>query len=119
METNLSKMSSAQRNVKSIEITRAVRASKVGELNIQKGEFIGLVDGKIRTACDNLWQSVGSTLQTAGPEEAEIITLYYGADIRAEEAESLGKALGNQFPSLQFEVIQGAQPHYSYIISME
>jgi DAK2 domain fusion protein YloV len=119
METNLSKMSSAQQNVKSIEITRAVRASKVEELSVQKGEFIGLVDGKIRTACDNLWQSVASTLEAAEPEKAEIVTLYYGADIRAEEAESLGKALGGQFPSLQFEVIQGAQPHYNYIVSME
>ena len=92
---------------------------KLEELSIQKGEFIGLVDGKIRTACDNLWQSVASTLEAAKLEKAEIVTLYYGADIRAEEAESLGKALRNQFPSLQFEVIQGAQPHYSYIIAVE
>ena len=119
IETNLLKMSEAQQNVISIEITKAVRASKVEELSIQKGEFIGLVDGEIRTACDTLWESVASTLEAAKPKKAEIITMYYGADIRAEEAESLAKALRGQFSSLQFEVIQGAQPHYSYIIAVE
>jgi DAK2 domain fusion protein YloV len=119
METNLSKMSQAQRCVKSIEVTKAVRAAKVGSLSIKKGEFIGLVDGKIKTACDNLWQSVASTLKVVRPEESEIATLYYGADVGAEEAQSLGKSLVSQFPSLQFEVIQGAQPHYSYIIAVE
>ena len=74
---------------------------------------------KIRTASDNLWQSVASTLETADLQEAEIITLYHGADIRGEEAKSLGKALQDQHPSLQVEVIEGAQPHYSYVISVE
>jgi DAK2 domain fusion protein YloV len=119
LENNLAEMSEAQKGVKTIEVTRAVRAAKVGELSIKKGAFIGLVDGKIRTASNNLWQSVGSTLDVANVKKAEIITLYYGADIRPEEAESLGKTLQKEHTSLQVEVLEGAQPHYSYIISME
>lgn len=119
LERNLLEMSEALQKVKTVEITRAVRAAKVGKLSIKNGEYIGLIDGKIVIASGNLWQSVVSTLETAKLERVEIVTLYYGADISEEEAKSLGKALKDQHPSLEVEVIEGLQPYYSYIISME
>lgn len=119
LETNLSEMNKALERVKSIEITKAVRASKVGKLSIKKGDLLGLIDGKITIACDNLWRTVASTIDAASVEKAEIITLYYGADIKEEEAQSLGKALRDQRPDLQVDVVEGSQPHYSYIISVE
>lgn len=119
LESNLSEMSKAMQNVKCIEVTKAVRAAKMGKLNIQKGEFIGLVDGKITTSCNNLWRAVTDALDNANLETAEIITLYYGADIDAEEAQSLGKAVQEQHAGLQVDVVAGGQPHYSYIISVE
>lgn len=119
MEVNLSEMQKAMERVKSIEITKAIRASRVGKLGIKKGDFIGLIDGKMRIASDNLWQSVTSSIVAGGLEKAEIITLYYGADIKAEEAQRLGKALREQHPALQVEIVEGLQPHYIYIISIE
>lgn len=119
LEANLFEMNKAVERVKSIEITEAVRASKIGKLSIKKGDYLGIIDGKIRIACANLWGAVTSAIDAAGLEKAEIITLYYGADIKEDEAQSLGKALRDQRPDLQIEVVEGSQPHYSYIISVE
>jgi len=119
LESNLSEMAKAQQRVKSVEVTKAIREAKWGKLRIKAGEFIGLIDGKIKTANANLRQAVTSTLKAAEVKKAEIISLYYGCDIVGEEAKSLGRALQTQHPHLQVEVIEGGQPHYSYIVSVE
>jgi DAK2 domain fusion protein YloV len=119
LENNLYEMDRAQKSVKSIEITRAVRKAKVGKTIIDEGQFIGLIDGKLKTANDDLWPAVSSTVKAANVDEAEIITLYYGADVQEEEAENLGQALRSQFPALPVEIVQGGQPHYHCIISVE
>jgi len=119
LESNLREMARARQGVKSVEITKAVREAKLGKLRIKEGEFIGLVDGKIEAASTNLWQVTASTLKVAKVEEAEIITLYYGGDVLEEEAKSLGQTLQTKHPHLQVEIIEGGQPHYSYIISVE
>jgi len=119
MESNLSEMAKAQQRVKSVEVTKAVREAKLGKLRIKAGEFIGLIDGKLKAANANLRQAVTSTLKAAEVKKAEIISLYYGCDIVGEEAESLGRALQAQHPHLQVEVIEGGQPHYSYVVSVE
>jgi DAK2 domain fusion protein YloV len=119
MESNLSEMAKAQQRVKSVEVTKAVREAKLGKLRIKAGEFIGLIDGKLKAANANLRQAVTSTLKAAEVKKAEIISLYYGCDIVGEEAESLGRTLQAQHPHLQVEVIEGGQPHYSYVVSVE
>ena len=119
LESNLTEMDKAQQQVKSVEVTKAVREAKLGELRIKKGEFIGLVDGKLKAASDDLCQAVTGSIEAADVEKAEIISLYYGCDIVEEEAKNLGQALQTQYPHLQVEVIEGGQPHYSYIISVE
>lgn len=88
-------------------------------MSIKEGDFIGLTDDEIVTACDNVSKSVMSTLEVANAKEAEIATLYWGTNVNAEEAESMAREMRNQYPSLEIEVIQGAQPHYHYIIALE
>ncbi|MFC1964105.1 DAK2 domain-containing protein [Chloroflexota bacterium] len=119
MESNLREMAKAQQHVKSVEVIRAIREAKLGTLRIKAGEFIGLIDGKIKAANDNLRKAVISTLKAAEVKKAEIISLYYGDGIIEEEAKSLSRILQTQHPHLQVEVIKGAQPHYSYIVSVE
>jgi len=48
-----------------------------------------------------------------------VVTIYYGADTEAEKAEQVGANVRKQHPHLQVEVVQGGQPHYDYIISVE
>jgi len=119
LESNLSEMARAQQGVKSVEVTKAVREAKLGKLRIKDGEFIGLIDGKIKAVSANLQQAVANALKAAEVEKAEIISLYYGCDVLEEEAKNLGQVLQAQHPHLQVEVIEGGQPHYSYIVSVE
>ena len=49
----------------------------------------------------------------------EIITIYYGVDTEAAEAEEVNASIREQYPRLQVEVIQGGQPYYNYIVSIE
>jgi dihydroxyacetone kinase-like predicted kinase len=52
-------------------------------------------------------------------EDAEIVTLYYGADIKEKEVEELAQAIKTDYPSLNLEVVKGDQPHYCCIMSVE
>jgi dihydroxyacetone kinase-like predicted kinase len=119
LESNLNEMARAQERVRSIEITKAVRDVKLGQLQMKKGDFIGLIDGKIKVTSDNLTDTVANTLKIAGAEEADIATLYYGDEIESEEARSLGQVLQAIHPNMEVEIVEGGQPHYSYVIALE
>jgi hypothetical protein len=119
LEPNLDAMAKAQELVRSVEITRAVREAKLGQLQMRKGDFIGLIDGKIKVASDDLTETVANTLKMAGAEEADIATLYYGDEIESEEARSLGQVLQAKYPNMEVEIVEGGQPHYSYVIALE
>jgi DAK2 domain fusion protein YloV len=119
LDSNTNEMAKAQERVKCVEITRAVRDAKLGQVQMKKGDFIGLIDGKIKVSSDDLTQAVANALKIADAEEADIASLYYGDEIEGEEARSLSQALQAQLPDLEVEVIEGGQPHYAYIIAVE
>jgi DAK2 domain fusion protein YloV len=119
LEDNLSAMSRAQQGIKSIEITQAVREAQIGKIHTRVGDFIGLIDGELVTSGENLFKAVSSTAKEANLEDAELVTLYYGADIEGKEAEELAQALKADYPALDLEVVKGGQPHYCCIMSVE
>jgi dihydroxyacetone kinase-like predicted kinase len=119
LDSNVSEMSKAVEQVRSIEVTRAVRDANLADLHIKTGNFISLVDGSIKVASENLLEAVEGALEAVDAAGAEIASLYYGDDIKAEEAARLCQALQEKYPNIEFEVIQGGQPHYSCIISVE
>jgi DAK2 domain fusion protein YloV len=119
LENNLAAMNRAQQGVKSVEITRAVREAQIGKVHTRVGDFIGLINGELITSSQNLLQAVSSTAKEANLEDAEIVTLYYGADIKEKEVEELAQAIKTDYPSLNLEVVKGGQPHYCCIMSVE
>jgi dihydroxyacetone kinase-like predicted kinase len=119
LDLNLKEMSRAQERVRSVEITTAVRDARMGPLQIKKGDYIGLIDGNIKVASDSLSRAVFSALKAIDAGNAGIASMFYGDRVESNEATDLSKALKEQYPELEIEVIQGGQPHYSYIISIE
>jgi len=119
LETNTVSMYQAQSEVRSIEITRAVRATRLGGLNIKKNQAIGFLDGDLVAVADKPDDVLTEALERVNPEEAEVVTIYYGADTKLAEAEQAAAAIREQYPQLQVEVVQGGQPHYNYIASVE
>jgi DAK2 domain fusion protein YloV len=118
-QTNTQIMEKALSSVRSIEITRAVRSTKVNGLKIKRKQPIGLLDGELVVVGDSNLDVVNQVLAKLDLDKAEVVTIYYGAEVESAEAEQIGASIGKQHPKLQIEVIRGGQPHYSYIISVE
>jgi DAK2 domain fusion protein YloV len=118
-ETNATIMTQALATVKSVEITRAVRSTKLNGFAIKKKQAIGFVDGTLVAAGDKIAEVVNDTLAKSGLAKAEVVTIYYGSDTKEAEAKALNDSISAQWPDLQVEVVEGGQPHYEYIISIE
>ena len=118
-ETNVQIMDKAKSAVKTIEITRAVRSTRLGGLSIKKKQAIGLLDGDLLAAGDDTTEVLNKMLAELNLNEAEVITIYYGADTELAEAEQVSVTIREQHPQLQVEVVRGGQPHYNYIVSIE
>jgi len=119
LKTNARIMTQAKSMVKSIEITRAVRSTKLKGLKIKRKQAIGLLDGDLVAVGDNTIDVLNDTLFKLDLDKSEIVTIYYGADTDLAEAEQISDNIRQQHPQLQVEVVRGAQPHYNYIISVE
>ena len=119
LETNTNLMKQAIENVKTIEITRAVRSTQIGGLKIRKKQIISLLDNELITVGNNAIEVLMDTLNKISLEENEILTIYYGSDTTLAEAEKAAVTIREKYPKLQVEIIRGSQPHYNYIISVE
>jgi hypothetical protein len=106
-------------DVVTIEITTAVRDVSLNGLTVEEGQIIGLLDGDLVVAGPEIEAVVQEVLQQIDSEEMEILTLYYGETVEQEQAEALAQVLSGCYPDLEIEVVQGGQPHYHYIISVE
>jgi len=119
LETNVQNMTKAISAVKSIEVTRAIRSTRLGGFDIKRRQAIGFLDEALVAVADKPEDVLNEVLAKVNLDEAEVITIYYGADTTQVEAEQVGDSIRQEYPQLQVEVIQGGQPHYNYIVSLE
>lgn len=120
LEENAHSMSGAITAVKTVEITRAVRSTKINNLTIKEGQAIGIVDDKdIVAAGDIVPEVLLEALNKAGIGSMEVVTIYRGADADEAETEKIVQELQNRYPGKQIETVNGGQPHYNYIVSLE
>ena len=119
LESNIGIMTRAISAVKTIEICRAVRSAKLGDLKIKKKQPIGFLDGDLVAVGESSLDVLNKMLSKLDLGKIEVITIYYGADTKSDEAEQVASDIRNRFPQLQIEVVRGGQPHYNYIISIE
>jgi DAK2 domain fusion protein YloV len=118
-KTNTDIMSNAITSVKTIEVTRAVRATKINGLKIKRKQPIGLLDGELIAVGDTSADVISQLLARLDLTRSEVVTIYYGEDAEATEAEQVSASITETYSHLQVEVIRGGQPHYTYIISIE
>lgn len=101
------------------EVTQAVRDSAVNGLQIEEGDIIGMIDGKISLKGSSDDEVVMALLKEMIKDESELITLLYGNDLGEEDAEALREKIEEQYPDCEVEIHFGGQPHYSYLMSVE
>jgi dihydroxyacetone kinase-like predicted kinase len=119
LESNVRLMERNAQLVRTAEITIAVRDVRINGLEVKEGQVIGLIDGELRVAADDLQEVVAQVLERLDLEQAEIVTFYYGKDMTEESTRTLADWTEAQYPDLEVEVIEGGQPHYQLIISAE
>jgi dihydroxyacetone kinase-like predicted kinase len=106
--------------VHSGEVTTASRTVDLNGVTAAEGQIIGLHDGALAVAGDNVDQVVVDLLARMGAAQMALTTLYYGADVDAEAAGALAEQIRTAYPNLEaVEMLPGGQPHYFYILSLE
>ncbi len=120
LDANVTAMTTALQNVRTLEITTAVRDALVDDKEVRTGQTIGLLDGTLVEAGDDRDQVIDAMLERVDMEEYEIVTIYYGAEMSEEQAEALAEHITERYSHLDtVEVQAGGQPFYDFIISAE
>lgn len=111
-------MESEIKYVKTLEITQAVKDSKVNGMEIKKDNFIGLRDGQILVSSESEKETLIKLLNEVAEDE-ELVTIYYGEGITEAEAEEIRDIMEENFDFDEIEIYPGGQPLYPFIISLE
>ena len=118
-ENNLMVMKEGAEEIKSGEVTYAIRDTSIDFKTIQKGDYMGIADGKLLSVSKDLAQTTLEMIREMTDEETELVTLYYGADITEETAQEIASAAEELLPEADIELSFGGQQIYYFFISVE
>ncbi len=119
LRDNQVNMLDAVSNVKSGQVTYAVRDTSIDGKTINKGDIMGIGDEGIVSVGADIFETTLELIENTVDEDSEIISLYYGKDIDKSDAEDFADRIANQFPDIDVQSYYGGQPIYYYIISVE
>jgi DAK2 domain fusion protein YloV len=114
-----SAMDAASETVATGEITTATRDVTLGGVRVKEGHILGLRNGEICSAGPDMEVVIRETLDKMDVASRELLTFYYGAEVRSQEAQEMAAKAQEWYPEVEIEVVDGGQPHYFYIISAE
>jgi DAK2 domain fusion protein YloV len=118
-ESNCESMTESATHIQTAEITTAIRNVNIGGVRVREGDLIGLVNGNLVIAGQDMDYVIRETLQRMNIERYEIVTLYFGEGVTKQQAEDTARSIKEKYSHLEIEVVDGGQPHYAYIISAE
>jgi len=118
-EENQRNMTAALQDIETGEITVAVRAAQFDGIQVEVGDVIGLHNGVLCARGRDTYEVMDQLLSRMHASEAEVITIYYGEPVSREEAQAMADRVQEAYPDQEVELVDGGQPHYHYIISVE
>ena len=116
---NIDAMVRAAADARSGEVTVAVRSTTINGIPIAEGDAMALLDGDVVAAAASPHEALMSLVERAAPEDGSLVTLYYGADLTADEAHSAAGSIASRFEGVETEVVEGGQPYYHYLVSFD
>jgi len=119
VEENEALMLAELDNVKSGQVTYAVRDTTIDDKEIKQGDYMGLGDKGILSAGKDMTEVTLSMIREMVAEDSELISIYFGCDVEETQAEALLKDLEKAYPHCDIELQFGGQPIYYYIVSVE
>lgn len=119
IEENKEQMTEMSHQVTSGQITYSIRDTEIDGVKINKEDYMGIVSGKIMLSVQDAPTALDQTLKLMMTEETEIVTIIVGEDGSVDEANQIAEELEERFEDVEFEIVEGNQPVYNYIISAE
>lgn len=105
--------------VKTGSVTYAVRDTEIDGINIEEGDMLGLVEGKIKEVGKDKFEVAEKVLANMVDDDSELITVFYGEDIKEEEANSFVEKLEEKYEDCDIQLYKGDQPLYYFLMSVE
>lgn len=118
-EENAKRMTEELSNVKSGQVTYAVRDTLIDGKSIKQGDYMGIGDSTILSVGSDMETVTKEMVAEMVDEDSAIISIYYGEEVKEAAAEKLGADLEEQYGDCEIEVHFGGQPIYYYVISVE
>jgi hypothetical protein len=119
VEENIENMKEAIGEVKTGQITYAVRDTEMNGTKIKKGDIIGISNGDIKATGQDVQEVSERLLNDMVDKDTSIVTIFYGNDTEKEQADELAGKIEKEHNDCDIEVIYGGQPLYYYIFSIE
>ena len=118
-QTNLEAMIEGIGNVKTGQVTYAVRDTHIDDKAIHEGDIMGIGDSGSRAVGQSVEETTKEMLAQLVDEDTELISLYYGQDVQEESAENFAQEIEDLYPDVDVDVHSGGQPIYYYVLSVE
>ena len=119
VEDNIAHMTEEIGNVKTGEVTYAVRDTTIEDKDIKQGDYMGIGDAGILSNGTDLDEVVMAMVEEMTDENSELISVYYGEDVDEDKANELTELISSRYSDCDVELQFGGQPIYYYIISVE
>lgn len=119
VESNQEAMEAALLTIRSGEITYATRDALINNIRIKEGQAIGLLDGVLIVAAPNANDALLALLESTNIQDGELITIYEGASSSHDSTKQVITKINDIWPQVEVELIEGGQPYYEYLISIE
>lgn len=118
-EDNAATMECEIKNVKTGQVTYAVRDTVIDEKEIKQGDYMGIGDAGILSVGQDMESVSFDMIRAMMNDDLELISIYYGSDVKEEQAEALKQKVEEAYPGCDVELQMGGQPIYYYIMSVE
>ena len=119
IEENKEQMTEMSHQVTTGQITYSIRDTEIDGVKINKDDYMGIVGGKIMLSVQDAPTALDQTLKLMMTEETEIVTIIVGEKGSVDKANQIAEELEERFEDVEFEIVEGSQPVYNYIISAE
>jgi len=119
VEENAENMKNEISNVKTGQVTYAVRDTVIDDKEIKQGDYMGIGDEGILSVGGEVPDVTFQMVSEMMNDDLELISIYYGQDVKEEAAQELKERIAEGFPDCDIEIQYGGQPIYYYIVSAE
>ena len=118
-DRNVEDMNEAVEAVRTGQVTEAVRAVTMNGVRVEQGMIVGMLEREVVAAGEDVEAVVRSLVEAVQDDEIELVTLYRGEPILEADAQRIAESLGSDVDDIEIELVEGGQPHYHFLISME